>query len=526
MSIGSGFRTLISLADDTSLESINKAVQSVIKESPRTVYSKLRNQREQATFNLMMRMDPKALENIRHDFYCLHDVVSLHEFIHIMSKHLLDHTVQYGDNLQAQTTSHREFGSYMFELFKEVDVNGDGQMEWEEFTKFTVEKASLLNQKFVLTSITEYSESTHSIDIGVRMHRRNHLSNMLFLQGMGNFAVIEEHKKALTVYSTYTGAHVATIATEAVPLALEHIKEYSVLIASCANNTLNVIQLDDHFPQKKFQIQNIWPTQHPLMSLAWMKSSELLYSGANNGRIYSWKYSDKSLLSTMPGHTDIVMNLLALDKLDNLISGSLDTSIGVWDTYTNSIIHKLRGHRKGVFGLSYNPDYRLLVSCGFDHDAFVWSPFVNSLVYKLKGHRASLVSCQSVEDSPEVITADEGGVFKVWDIRTFQCVQTFFHNSSTSDNEPQESLSSFFHTKMTMKDKTRHHQEDLRTEARIFGGSKGVVCFDQKQIVHEKTTDFSNVIWLAMNSESCIVITVSDRNVLIWDMLMGSKLLM
>jgi hypothetical protein len=79
---------------------------------------------------------------------------------------------------------------------------------------------------------------------------------------------------------------------------------------------------------------------------------------------------------------------------------------------------------------------------------------------------------------------------------------------------------------MTLKDKIRHYHEDLQTDSRIFGGSKGIICFDQKQVVHEKTTDFSNIIWLGLNSENCVVITVSDRNVLVWDMLMGSKLLM
>lgn len=41
------------------------------------------------------------------------------------------------------------------------------------------------------------------------------------------------------------------------------------------------------------------------------------------------------------------------------------------------------------------------------------SPFVNSLLNKLKGHHASLVGCQAVEGTPELITADSAGVVKV-----------------------------------------------------------------------------------------------------------------
>jgi WD40 repeat protein len=67
--------------------------------------------------------------------------------------------------------------------------------------------------------------------------------------------------------------------------------------------------------------------------------------------------TENHIVSTVSGHTDIVMKMLALDSLDSLMTGSLDTTIGVWDTYTNTVIHKLKGHRKGVFSMSYNPDF-------------------------------------------------------------------------------------------------------------------------------------------------------------------------
>lgn len=38
---------------------------------------------------------------------------------------------------------------------------------------------------------------------------------------------------------------------------------------------------------------------------------------------------------------------------------------------------------------------------------------MNSLLNRLKGHHASLVGCQAVEGTPELITADSSGVVKV-----------------------------------------------------------------------------------------------------------------
>lgn len=113
-------------------------------------YCSLRNHRAQATFNLMMRMAPAALAAVRQEFFARSDSVNLEEFIYIMSKHLV---VQNHYNTSPEfkvisnTSEQMEFASSMHELFKEIDMNGDGTLEWEEFTKLTVEKARLLNKK-------------------------------------------------------------------------------------------------------------------------------------------------------------------------------------------------------------------------------------------------------------------------------------------------------------------------------------------------------------------------------------------
>jgi hypothetical protein len=111
---------------------------------------------------------------------------------------------------------------------------------------------------------------------------------------------------------------------------------------------------------------------------------------------------------------------------------------------------------------------RLLASAGADHDAYIWNPHVEKLMVTLKvratelhtphstlhtphstlhtphstlhtlhphlhvyltaamlrqGHAHPLVGIQSVPNSPELITADVSGMFRLWDVRMFQCVQ-------------------------------------------------------------------------------------------------------
>ena len=282
--------------------------------------------------------------------------------------------------------------------------------------------------------------------------------------------------------------------------------------------TLSTFNLDDPNPKRKYKALSTWATPGVQMALAYARESKLLYSGATNGNIYSWNVNQRSLVTTLPGHSDIVMNLIILQKLNNIASASLDKSVCVWDSHTNEQILSLHGHRKGVFDLTYNPDYRLIFSCGFEHDACVWSPFVNSLVYRLKGHHASLVGCQSVDNSPELITADTSGVFKLWDIRNFQCVQTFSANLTGNENKDSSKLSCFFHARLPSRNAMQ--KED---DSRIYAASKMLFSFDQARVVHEATTDYFNVNWICWIDESSLIITASDRNIIIWDALIGSK---
>jgi WD40 repeat protein len=253
------------------------------------------------------------------------------------------------------------------------------------------------------------------------------------------------------------------------------------------------------------------------MSVTYMANNKLLYSGATNGDIYSWRIKERKIYDTLSGHTDMVMSLVTLPNLNYLASASLDKSVSVWDAYTNQQLQRLNGHRKGILDIDYSTSYRLLVTAGFEHDAFIWSPFVNTIVYRLKGHHQSLVGCQAVEGTPEIITADSSGVVKLWDIRTFQCVQSFDVNLSEQEVKGGSTLGSFLHCNIPC---SVPNQED---DSRIYAGSKVLLAFDQMRMVRDTTTDYSNVLWLFWDVARMMVITVSEKNVMFWDALLGSK---
>ena len=308
------------------------------------------------------------------------------------------------------------------------------------------------------------------------------------------------------------------IKTEAAPVAMAYVEENQTLIASLANMTLSAYALDG----RSYASPYTWASSGVQMALAYMPKNRLLYSGAVNGNIYSWHIKEPKPLGVLSGHTDIVMSLVTLDKIDYLASASLDKVVSIWDAKTSQQLLKLFGHKKGIVCTDYSAQYRLLVSVGFEHEACIWSPFVNNCVYRLRGHHASLVGCQAVKDTPEIITADISGVVKLWDIRNFQCVQTFAANLSGQTMKVGSKLGSFLHCNLPVKSHTRT-SGNPENDARIYMASKLVLSYDQHREVHQPDTDSSNIVWVDWNEEAITIITASEHNIIVWDAILGSK---
>jgi WD40 repeat protein len=225
---------------------------------------------------------------------------------------------------------------------------------------------------------------TSSID-GYR-HRES-LDGLVTIPPVKQFAVIENHSNVVSVYSAKSGALVANMKCKAMPLSMCYVEPLQSLVVTCADSTMVRFNMGEAHHKSRYKQKFLWPTPDTQLCTCWQPAHSLLYSGSIGGRVNAWDIETREQKCCLEGHTDIVMNVLSIDYLDNVVSGSLDTSICVWDTYTETLTSRLMGHAKGVNSLTYSPTHRFLISSGFDHDVFIWSPFVSTLLYKLKGHR-------------------------------------------------------------------------------------------------------------------------------------------
>lgn len=91
----------------------------------------------------------------------------------------------------------------------------------------------------------------------------------------------------------------------------------------------------------------------------------------------------------------------------------------------------LVGHYHGILSLAFSDEHDLIISAGFDFDANCWDRSTSYLHMKLTGHRRPLIGVVIVRhETQRAVTGDEGGSFRLWDIRRGHsdqatCLQAF-----------------------------------------------------------------------------------------------------
>jgi len=273
----------------------------------------------------------------------------------------------------AHSVTETQLVANLAELFKEIDVNGDAMMEWDEFTSFIVDKAVVFRDDASVDAIAGYHpvyipSAAEERKRGTRQSKPGHahpalrggggakkrtprfhnevIEGLKFVPRLNQLAVFEQRNPVVKMYD----ANTLTLAGELVghdgiPEAVEYIETpSSYLITSCADSTMALWDLNPGNSQ--YSYITCWPTPHVQMSLAWSDQYTTLYSGSTTGLVHSWDIKAREETSCMAGHSDIVMDVITIKQLDNVVSASLDSTICMWDMCSGAQRQCLKGHSK------------------------------------------------------------------------------------------------------------------------------------------------------------------------------------
>jgi hypothetical protein len=78
------------------------------------------------------------VSSLRQEFQQKDRGLSIAEFVHVMIR-FVQSASQTEENSRLQSLTEEQLVANLCELFAQIDINGDGSMEWEEFTSFIVD---------------------------------------------------------------------------------------------------------------------------------------------------------------------------------------------------------------------------------------------------------------------------------------------------------------------------------------------------------------------------------------------------
>ena len=137
---------------------LNKLDHTVPIYSPRTTYKLVLQNDENLLADLTLNFDPFTINVLKNEFFIRNWEMRITEFILVVKEHLLSWQVDI-------TNREIKLIRSLANLFEEIDLNGNGVLEWEEFTNYIIEKATVLNNiKTKQDEIKVYTKSTMKPD--------------------------------------------------------------------------------------------------------------------------------------------------------------------------------------------------------------------------------------------------------------------------------------------------------------------------------------------------------------------------
>ncbi|KAG3004371.1 hypothetical protein PC128_g19107 [Phytophthora cactorum] len=449
------------------------------------------------TMDIMMMMDMEKVSTLRNEFERKDKGLSIAEFVYVMMR-FVQSSAHTDENSRLHDLSESQLVANLCELFAQIDINGDGSMEWEEFTSFIVD-TGLTVKNHQPNSIQQY----HHVQWEDASKHSTFIDHIYYFPSNDLVALVESCSPFLKIYNVNCELMRTIKSPEGFVQCAEHLPKLNQYIV--ASSDLQFRFYDD----TTLRLTKSCHTPTSQNCLKWYPESSVLFSAGVSGIVYAWDAERMEEKHHMSGevhgrvltrsHDDIVLDLLTLPTLESLASASMDRTIRLWDVHTGKHKQQLDGHAKGVRSLAYSPEYRFLVSAGFDFDALVWNPYVDQLILRLHGHNNSLCGVEIIPDTPQIITADVDGVFKVWDIRNFACMQTF-----TAEN---------------MGDVK--NIVSITSAKRIVAAGKKLIKFDYEKLENPELTDDHPVFSALYNPTSLSFITAAGRDVKIWDARLG-----
>eukprot|EP01134_Creolimax_fragrantissima_P000074 CFRG0074T1 len=257
----------------------------------------------------------------------------------------------------------------------------------------------------------------------------------------------------------------------------------------------------------------------PIASMCWDPTFTHLATGASNGNVKVWDFAHTAVTHSFKGSQGIVFCMAFHPDPKRMwlaTSASADCDVKVWDLFSKKLVHNMDAHVSPVQGLTFSEDGKYVVSGGRDRTMNVWR--VSDHSFKL--HSAipmneaveglKILPCASTDvggeqkksSAVQVVTVGDGGMVKVWDVLSGECIRA----SSPHNQLTDVSLLPISHRVVIVNgnmDIVFLCEDTLKVQRRVVGYND--------EIIDAKYIDDDHVLVIA-NSESARVIQLSTHD--------------
>ncbi|KAG7391395.1 hypothetical protein PHYPSEUDO_004930 [Phytophthora pseudosyringae] len=373
----------------------------------------------------------------------------------------------------------------LFEMFEQIDINGDAVVDWEEFTSFCVAIG------LVATRI-QHDENDHDQSQGhgdsqdapprnLITYRQEPLgagaatrtfpyqvNKLKTFPQLKRLAVIEHKSPRILIFDLdmnflhelncseklaaeqKAGEKQQDVLDSLEVLDAEHIPSRNALAVASSDLCISLWSIIDA-TVGSYVFNGKLAGRFPALFVKWCPPplKRLFVAGGSTEQVQLWDLEVPMHAGAAPppppmllprSHTERIAACLDLPETPYVATASFDHTITIWETVAGAnsalggpsavltVSFVLRGHQQAV--LTLDSAHTLLLSSGFEYQAYCWGITGRVLKTKLGGHHHCLMGAKFVSTSATgpclAVTGDQSGHFKLWDIT--RCAKGFSGN--------------------------------------------------------------------------------------------------
>ena len=384
-----------------------------------------------------------ALPKLKKKFTAYSGGLQMGRFTEVIFKQLYTKFPQIADTNESAYTV-----AMIQEMFQQIDYNGDGGADWDEFTTFCIQTASEVQgaahpQGVAMDEyIIEYAEDSLRRDTVLSPYRQAAL--MRFISAERRFLIIPDEADKVVLmderfrvrgeinpYNIQIKNTMGVKEEDPNQVKTAHkIMIYDVIYLE--NKELYAFSASDHsitIVREQGGVGNRKASQvlynrlfHDLLhlKLCWSNRHDLLCSVSSTRVIYGWKIDKTLPVFQVSRHSDIVTDFISVDSMDVFVTCSMDKKIVMWSATSRRVKGIFLGHKRGVRSVCVHET--TMLSAGFEADARTWDLNTKENIAILKGHRFPIVAAKLMCDMAHserdyrAVTVDEGGEIRLWNI--------------------------------------------------------------------------------------------------------------